>query len=120
MVTPQKSLMSLTLPLSSSSSKSSSGDNLPSPSRKVISLNDSYERTNFVDDNVTLYYHFNTSDPVVFEDTIKKEKWRIVIDEEIISIEKNDTQKLIHGLKEKTLNRCQDKVSGKKFKIKNI
>jgi hypothetical protein len=37
----------------------------------------------------------------VFEESIKDEKWRIAIDEEIESIEKNNTWKLVPRLKEK-------------------
>jgi len=37
----------------------------------------------------------------VFEEAIKDEKWRIAIDEEIESIEKNNTWKLVPRPKEK-------------------
>ena len=56
---------------------------------------DLYEVTNYIDDDVTLNYYLATCDPVVFEEAIKDEKWRIVMDEEIISIATNDTWKLV-------------------------
>jgi hypothetical protein len=39
----------------------------------------------------------------VFENSIKDEKWRIAMDEEIASIEKNDTWKLVPRPKGKKL-----------------
>jgi hypothetical protein len=58
---------------SSSSSESSNSGTSPSPLRKMRSLNDLYEATNPIDD-VTLYYHLVTCDPIVFEETIKDAK----------------------------------------------
>jgi hypothetical protein len=76
---------------SSSSSNESSSSGIPlSPPRKMRSLNDLYEVTNLIDD-VTLYYHLTTCDTIMFEEAIKDAKWRIAIDGEIASIEKNDT-----------------------------
>jgi len=59
------------------------------------SLDDLYEVTNSIDDDVTLYCHLATCDPIVFEEAIKDAKWRIVMDEEIVSIKKNDTWRLV-------------------------
>jgi hypothetical protein len=39
----------------------------------------------------------------VFEEAINDEKWRIIMDEEIASIEKNNTWKLVPRTKEKKL-----------------
>ena len=76
---------------SSSSSNESSSSGIPlSPPRKMRSLDDLYEVTNLIDD-VTLYYHLTPCDTIVFKEAIKDAKWRIAIDEEIASIEKNDT-----------------------------
>jgi len=58
--------------------------------RKMMSLEDLYKVTNTIDD-VTLYCHLTVCDLIVFETTIKDEKWRIAMDEEIASIEKNNT-----------------------------
>jgi hypothetical protein len=88
-VTPPQTSMSSTFSSSSSNESSSSGIPL-SPPRKMRSLNDLYEVTNLIDD-VTLYYHLTTCDTIMFEEAIKDAKWRIAIDEEIASIEKNDT-----------------------------
>jgi len=55
--------------------------------RKMKSLDDLYEVTNPIDD-VTLYCHLTTYDTIVFEEVIKNAKWRIAIDDEIISIKK--------------------------------
>jgi hypothetical protein len=55
------------------------------------SLDDLYEVTNPIDDNLTLYCHLAICESIVFENSIKDEKWRIAMDEEIASIEKNDT-----------------------------
>jgi len=41
------------------------------------------------------YYHLATCDPILFEEAINDEKWRIVMDKEIASIEKNDILKLV-------------------------
>ena len=48
-----------------------------------------------------LYYHLATCDPIVFEEAMKDEKWRIAMDEEITLIEKNDTWKLVRWLRGK-------------------
>jgi hypothetical protein len=95
LVTPPQSPINLTSPLSSSSRKSSSNGSPPSPPsppRKMMSLDDLYEVTNPIDDDVTLYYHLATCDPIMFEEVIKDEKLRIAMDEEILSIEKNDME----------------------------
>jgi hypothetical protein len=55
------------------------------------SLADLYEVTNYIDDDVTLNYYLVTCDPVIFEEAIKDEKWRNVMNEKIVSIAKNDT-----------------------------
>jgi len=90
-ITTLQSLMNSTSPSSSSSSGSSSSDNPPSPLRKTRSLHDLYEVTIFIDDDVILYCHLATCDPIVFEEAINDKKWRIVMDDKIVSIEKNDT-----------------------------
>jgi len=74
---------------SSSINESSSSGTSPSLPRKMKSLDDLYEVINPIDD-VTLYCHLTTYDTIVFEEVIKNAKWRIVIDEEIVSIEKNN------------------------------
>jgi hypothetical protein len=38
------------------------------------SLDDLYEVTNSIDDDVTLYCHLGTCDPIVFEEAIKDAK----------------------------------------------
>jgi hypothetical protein len=38
----------------------------------------------------------------VFEEAVKDEKWRITMDKEIVSIEKNDTWKLISRRKRRS------------------
>jgi hypothetical protein len=75
--------------LSSSFSGSSSSGN-PRPPRKIRSIDNLYEVTNSIDDDVTLYCQLATCDPIVFQENIKDKKWRIVMDEEIASIKKND------------------------------
>jgi hypothetical protein len=55
------------------------------------SLKDLYVTTNPIDNDVTLYYHLATCDPIVFEEVIKDEKLIITMDEKMASIEKNDT-----------------------------
>jgi hypothetical protein len=98
-VTPPQTSMSSTF--SSSSSESSSNGTPPSLPKKMRSLNDLYEVTNPIDNDVTLYCHLATCDPIMFEEVIKDEKWRLVIDEEIASIEKNNIWKLVPRPKEK-------------------
>ena len=54
------------------------------------SLHNLHEVTNYINDDVTLNYYLATCDHLVFEEAIKDEKLRIVMDEEIVSIEKNN------------------------------
>jgi len=86
---------------SSSSSESSSSGTPPSPPRKMRSLDDLYEVTNPIDNDVTLNCHLATCDSIMFEEAIKDRKWRIAMDEEITSIEKNNTWKLVPRQKKK-------------------
>jgi hypothetical protein len=65
------------------------------------SLDDLYETTNHIDDDVTLYCHLATWYLIMFEEAIKDAKWRIVMDEEITSIKKNDTWRLVPRPNEK-------------------
>jgi hypothetical protein len=53
------------------------------------SLDNIYEVTNHIDD-VTLYYHLARCDLIMIKEAIKDAKWRVVMDKEIASIEKND------------------------------
>lgn len=80
--------MSLSSSLFSSYNGTSSRGN---PSRKMRSFSDLYEVSNLIDDNITLYYHFNTCDYIVHEEAITNEKWRITMDEGIAPTKKNDT-----------------------------
>ena len=74
----------------SSSSHGNFGNGYPSsPPRKMMSLDDLYEVTDPIDDDVTLCCHLATCDPIMFEKVINDEKLRIAMDEEILSIEKN-------------------------------
>jgi len=91
-ITPPQTPMSSIYLSSSSYSESSSNGTPQSPPRKMMSLDDLYEVTNPIDDDVTLYYHLATCDPIMFEEVIKDEKLRIAMDEEILSIEKNDME----------------------------
>jgi hypothetical protein len=97
---------------SSSSNRNSNSGTPPSPPRKMRSLDDSYEVTNLIDD-VKLYCHHATFNPIVFEEAIKDTKWRITMDEEIVLIEKNDTCKLVPRQNRKKTNRCQVNLQGK-------
>ena len=74
----------------SSNGSLSSGSPSSSP-RKMRSINELYEVTTPIDNDVTLYYHLAVYDPIVFKEAIKNAKQRISMDEEITSIEKNDT-----------------------------
>jgi hypothetical protein len=75
---------------SSSSSSGSSSSGIPlSPLTKMRRLDNLYEVTNHIDD-VTLYYHLARCDLIMIKEAIKDAKWRIVMDKEIASIEKND------------------------------
>lgn len=58
------------------------------------SLQELYEVTKNLSDDLTLYCHFVNGEPIVFKEAVKDVKWRIVMDEEIKSIEKNDTWEL--------------------------
>jgi hypothetical protein len=97
---------------SSSSNGNSNSGTPPSPSRKMRSLDDLYKVTNPIDD-VKLYCHHATFNPIVFEEAIKDTKWRITMDEEIVLIEKNDTCKLVPRQNRKKTNRCQVNLQGK-------
>jgi len=87
--------------ISFSSSGSLWIDSPPSPPRKIKSLDGLYEITNPINDDLTLYYHLTICEPIVFEKVINDEKWRIVMNKEIASIEKNNTFKLVLKLKGK-------------------
>jgi len=56
------------------SNESSSSGNPSSPPKRMWSLDELYEVTTPIDDDVTLYYHLATSDPIMFEEVIKDEK----------------------------------------------
>ena len=62
--------------------------------RGTCSLEDLYENTKHVEEDVTLYCLLMTSDPVSFEEVNQEKKWRSAMDEEIRSIEKNKTWEL--------------------------
>ena len=49
-----------------------------------------YEVTNYINNNMTLNYQLATCNHVAFEEAIKDEKLRIIMDNEIISIGKNN------------------------------
>jgi len=71
------------------------------------SLDDLYEVTNHIDNDVALYFHLATYDSIVFEEAIKDGKLRMAMNEEIASIEKNNTWKLVpRPKKKKESNRC--------------
>jgi len=89
-VTPPPTPMSSTSSSSSSSNESTCSGTPPSPPIKMRCLDDLYEVTNPIDDDVILYYHLVTCDYIVFEKEIKDIKWRIVMDKKISSIEKNN------------------------------
>ena len=55
------------------------------------SLDDLYEVTNHIDNDVALYFHLAIYDSIVFEEAIKDGKLRMAMNEEIASIEKNNT-----------------------------
>jgi len=57
-------------------------------------LEDLYDATQVMED-VTLFCFFVDSDPLSFNETVIKEKWIEAMDEEIYTIENNDTWKLI-------------------------
>ncbi|KAL5854905.1 hypothetical protein ACOSQ4_004707 [Xanthoceras sorbifolium] len=62
--------------------------------RGTRSLENLYEDTEQVEEDITLYYLLMTSDPVSFEEANQERKWRSAMDEEIQSIEKNKTWEL--------------------------
>ena len=92
------------------------------------SLDDLYETTNHIDDDVTLYCHLATWYLIMFEEAIKDAKWRVAINE-ITSTKKNDIWRLvpipnrkkligvkwIYKEKRNTNREIQDKVSGKRL-----
>ena len=56
------------------SNGSSSSGNPSSPPKRMGSLDELYEVTTPIDDDVTLYYHLATCDPIMFEEVIKDAK----------------------------------------------
>jgi len=58
------------------------------------SLQELYEVTENLNDDLTLYCHFADCEPIGFEEVVKDEKWRNAMDEEIKAIEKNNTWEL--------------------------
>ena len=61
---------------------------------RTRSLQDFYEVTE-QPDNLTLFCLFADSEPVSFEEAVQNKKWKDAMNEEIKSIEKNDTWKLV-------------------------
>ena len=76
---------------SSFSSGSSNSGTSSIPLRKMKILDDLCKITNSINNDVILYCHLATCDPIVFGEAIMDVKWRIVMDKEIASIENNDT-----------------------------
>ena len=60
----------------------------------MINLEDLYDATQVMED-ITLFCFFIDSDPLSFNEAVIKEKWIEAMDEEIHTIENNDTWKLI-------------------------
>jgi hypothetical protein len=58
------------------------------------SLQELYEITENLNDDLNLFCHFANCEPIGFEETIKDEKLRNVMDEEIKAIKKNNTWEL--------------------------
>jgi hypothetical protein len=58
------------------------------------SLQEFYEVTENLNDDLTLYCHFADCEPIDFEEVGKDEKWINVMDEEIKAFEKNNTWEL--------------------------
>jgi hypothetical protein len=52
------------------------------------SLQELYEVTKNLNDDLTLYCHFTDCEPIDFEEVVKDEKLRNAMDEEIKAIEK--------------------------------
>jgi hypothetical protein len=75
---------------SSSSSRGSSSEMPP----HMRSLQELYEVTENLNDDLTLYCHFADCELIGFEEAVKDEKWRNAMDEEIKAIEKNNTWEL--------------------------
>jgi hypothetical protein len=69
-ITPPQTPMSSIYLSSSSYSESSSNGTPQSPPRKMMSLDDLYEVTNPIDDDVTLYFHLATCDLIVFKEAL--------------------------------------------------
>jgi hypothetical protein len=76
--------------LSSSSSRGSSIEMPP----HMRSLQELYEVTKNLKDDLTLYCHFADCEQIGFEKAVKNKKWRNAMDEKIKGIEKNNTWKL--------------------------
>jgi hypothetical protein len=79
--------------MSSTSSSSGESSNNGTPPRNMRSLDNLYEVSNPIYNDVTLYCHLAICDLIVFEEVLKDEKWRIAMDEEIALVEKNNTWK---------------------------
>jgi len=79
--------------MSSTSSSSGENSNNGTPPRNMRSLDNLYEVSNPIYNDVTLYCHLAICDLIVFEEVLKDEKWRIAMDEEIALVEQNNTWK---------------------------
>jgi hypothetical protein len=75
---------------SSSSSRGSSHERPP----HMRSLQELYEVTEKLNDDLTLYCQFADCEPIGFKEVVKDEKWKNAMDEEIKAIEKNNTWEL--------------------------
>jgi hypothetical protein len=81
---------------SSSSSRGSSSERPP----HMRSLQELYEVTENLNDDLNLFCHFADCEPIGFKEAVKDEKWRNAMDEEIKAIEKNNTWELANIPKE--------------------
>jgi hypothetical protein len=75
---------------SSSSSRGSASEMPP----HMRSLQELYEVTNNLNDDLTLYCHFADCEPLGFEEAVKDEIWKNAMDEKIKAIKKNNTWEL--------------------------
>lgn len=68
-------------------------DERPQRARRRPAWMSDYEVTG-IEDPITHFALFSDCDPTTFESTVKEEKWRKAMDDEIDSIERNDTWEL--------------------------
>ncbi|KAI3509130.1 hypothetical protein L1887_24156 [Cichorium endivia] len=92
-IRPTRQSSSASICINQNSSSTSGNTSTP---KKFRNMQDLLANTRRLDlDDVADYALFSDADPVTFEEAVKEERWRLAMDSEMDSIERNDTWELV-------------------------